>query len=189
MTRINVAVIVGSARRESINRKLAGALMQLGASGAEFSVVEIADLPMFNQDLESDLPAAVTRFKAALAAADAVLFVTPEHNRSIPALLKNAIDWGTRPRGHNNWAGKTVAITGTSQGAIATAVAQQHLRQIVGNLGAVVAGGETYITFRPDLIDEAGGIADQSVRDFLQAFLDKFAVLAVTLAAARPKTG
>lgn len=99
MSKIKIAVIVGSNRRESINRQLAKALAKLGAAKFDASVAQIDDLPMYNQDHEADLPKPVVRFKAELAAADAVLFVTPEHNRSIPAVLKNAIDWGGRPWG------------------------------------------------------------------------------------------
>ncbi len=183
MATLSIAVIVGSARRESINRKLAEALVKLGGDSARFSFVKIDDLPLFNQDMENDLLASVARFKSAIAAADALLFVTPEHNRSIPAVLKNAIDWGTRPRGQNNWTGKPAAITGTSQGAISTAVAQQHLRQIMGDLGCLVAGGETYINFKPGLVDENGGISDESVRGFLEGFIERFVALASRLAA------
>jgi len=181
MANINIAVIVGSNRRESINRKFAHALAHLGKGKADFSFTEISDLPMFNQDMESDLPASVQRFKAAVAAADGVLFVAPEHNRSIPALLKNAIDWGARPYGKNSWAGKPAAITGTSQGAIGTAVAQQHLRQIIGNLGVLVMGGEAYINFKPDFLDEAGHIANDDTKKFLQSFVDRFLALAAKL--------
>ena len=126
------------------------------------------------------MPARVTRFKAEIEQADALLFVTPEHNRSLPAVLKNAIDWGARPYGRNSWAGKPAAITGTSPGAIGTAVAQQHLRQILGNLGVLVMGGEAYITFKPGLIDD-GAITDESTRKFLKAFVDQFTTLLVRL--------
>src|ERR1700674_3689441 len=147
MRKFNVATIVGSNRRESINRRLAHALILLGESEAfEFEFVRIDDLPMYNYDLEDARPPAVVRFTNEVAAADAVLFVAPEHNRSIPAVLKNAIDWGSRPYGRNSWAGKPAAITGTSPGAIGTAIAQQHLRQVLGDLGALIMGGETYIT-------------------------------------------
>ena len=123
----------------------------------------------------------VQRFKHEIERADAVLFVTPEHDRSIPALLKNAIDWGARPYGHNSWAGKPVAITGASPGALGTAIAQQHLRQILGDLGALVMGGEAYITYTPGLIDETNTISDESTRRFLQAYVEQFASLATRL--------
>lgn len=179
-----IAVIIGSNRRESINRKLATAISRLPGTGAVFTVAEIDDLPMYNQDAEANLPPQVVRFKAALAAADGILFVTPEHSRSIPAVLKNAIDWGARPWGKNSWTGKVVAVTGTSPGAIGTALAQQHLRQILGAQGVVLTGGEAYITFKPDLIGADGAIADQSAAGFLSTFVGQFVSLVNRLTAA-----
>ncbi len=183
MAKINIAVVVGSNRRESINRKLAQALARLAPAQLAFNFVQIDDLPLYNQDHEGDLPANVVRFKAEVAAADGLLFVTPEHSRSIPAVLKNAIDWGARPWGHNSWTDKVAAITGTSPGAIGTAVAQQHLRQILAAQGALVMGGEVFITFKPGLVDSADQITDDSTRGFLQAFVDRFATLVRRLAA------
>jgi chromate reductase len=181
MRKFKVAIVVGSNRRESINRKLARALARLADGHFAANFVQIDDLPMYNQDLESPLPAGVARFKAEIEQADALLFVTPEHNRSLPAVLKNAIDWGARPYGRNSWAGKPAAITGTSPGAIGTAIAQQHLRQILGNLRALVMGGEAYITFKAGLIDDADAIADEGTRTFLQAFVDQFTTLLARL--------
>jgi chromate reductase len=183
MAKLNLAVIVGSNRRDSINRKLAHALARLGAGSFEASFPRIDDLPMFNQDLESNLPAEVVRFKGELARADAVLIVTPEHDRSIPAVLKNAVDWGARPYGKNSWAGKPAFITGTSPGAIGSALAQQHLRSVMIGLGVILLGGEAYVTFKPDLVDEAGNIADEGTRNFLQGFIDRFATLVQRLTA------
>jgi chromate reductase len=177
MRELRVAVIVGSNRRESINRRLAKALVRLIEDRFAVDWIRIDDLPIYNQDLEADSPASVKRFKAAIAAADALLFVTPEHNRSIPAVLKNAIDWGSKPTGQNVWKGKVAAITGTSPGAIGTAVGQQHLRQILAILDVLVMGGEAYISFKPDLIDGDGNIADANTRAFLQAYMEKFANL------------
>jgi chromate reductase len=117
--------------------------------------------------------------------ADALLVVTPEHNRSLPAVLKNAIDWGTRPFGRNSWAGKAAAIVGTSPGAIGTAIAQQHLRQVLGDLGTVVMGGEAYVTFKPDLIDETDTVTDERTRSFLQSFIDQFTEFAARLTPAK----
>src|SRR5262245_24500210 len=124
MVSFKIALIVGSNRRESVNKKLAQALAKLGPPGVDLQAVQIDDLPLYNQDNEADLPANVIRFKTQVAGADGVLFVTPEHSRSIPAVLKNAIDWGARPWGKNSWTGKLVAVTGTSPGAIGTALAQ-----------------------------------------------------------------
>ena len=177
MAKLHLAVIVGSNRRDSINRKLAQALTKLGADKFDANFVRIDDLPMFNQDLEGNLPAEVVRFKTELARADGVLIVTPEHDRSIPAVLKNAVDWGARPWGKNSWAGKPAFITGTSPGAIGSALAQQHLRSVMTGLGMILQGGEAYVTFKPDLVDDQGNIGDESTRKFLQGFLDQFASL------------
>jgi chromate reductase, NAD(P)H dehydrogenase (quinone) len=178
-----LAVIVGSNRRDSINRKLAHALAKLGADKFDANFVRIDDLPMFNQDLEGDLPAEVVRYKSEIARADGVLIVTPEHDRSIPAVLKNAVDWGARPYGKNSWTGKPAFITGTSPGAIGSALAQQHLRSVMTGLGMILLGGEAYITFKPNLIDAEGNIGDESTLKFLQGFLDRFASLVVRLSA------
>ncbi len=178
MAKLKLAVVVGSNRRESINRKLAQALTTLGAGAFEANFVQIDHLPMYNQDIEQPVPAPVARFKGEIEAADAVLFVTPEHSRSIPAVLKNAIDWGSRPWGKSSWPGKPAAIIGTSGGVISTAVVQQHLRAILGNLGLHVAGGEAYVRFNPELIDAEGQVTDESVRQFLKGFIDNFAAFA-----------
>lgn len=176
MTVPQIAVIVGSNRRNSINRKLAEAIAKLGAGKFEPKFVRIDDLPLFNQDNEGNLAPEVVRFKDELAKADGVLIVTPEHNRSIPTVLKNAVDWGTRPWGKNNWAGKPIAIAGTSPGALGAALAQSHLRQVLsGSLSAFLFGGEVYVTFKPGLIDDHGNVTDEGTKKFLQGFIDGFA--------------
>ncbi len=182
MAKFKVAVIVGSNRRDSVNRKFAHALAKLGVDNFAFDFIQIDDLPIYNQDLEPELPKSVARFKSEVAAADGVLFVTPEHNRSIPVVLKNAIDWGARPYGQNSWSGKPAAITGTSPGAIGTAIAQQHLRQVLGDLGMLIMGGEAYVSLKPGLIDADGAITDESTRKFLNGFIDQFATLVARLA-------
>jgi chromate reductase, NAD(P)H dehydrogenase (quinone) len=184
MAKPHLAVVVGSNRRDSINRKLALALAKLGADRFDANFVHIDHLPMFNQDLEGSLPSEVVRYKNELAQADGILIVTPEHNRSIPAVLKNAIDWGARPYGQNSWAGKPAFIAGTSPGAIGSALAQQHLRTIMVSLGVILLGGDAYVTFKPNLIDERGNIADESTQKFLQSFVDRFAMLIERLAPA-----
>lgn len=181
MNRLKIAVIVGSNRRESINRRLAEALAKLGEDAFDVAWLGIDDLPMYNADLAP--PPAVERFRAAVAAADGVLIVTPEHNRSIPAVLKSAVDWVSKPPEMNAWRSKPVVITGTSPGAIGTALGQQHLRQILGVLGAVVMGGEAYVSFKPGLIDADGTVADASTRAFLQSYVDQFVALTTKLAA------
>jgi chromate reductase, NAD(P)H dehydrogenase (quinone) len=177
MTLPQIAVIVGSNRRESINRKYAQALVKLGAGKFDAKFARIDDLPMFNQDNEANMPAEAARFKDEITRADGVLIVTPEHDRSMPAVLKNAIDWGARPFGKSVWPGKPGFITGTSGGAIGTALAQQHLRSVMTGLGMILLGGEAYITNKPNLIDDQGNISDENTQKFLQGFVDRFAVL------------
>lgn len=183
MAKLKLAIIVGSNRRESINRKLAQALAKLGEGAFDASFVQIDDLPMFNQDLEPNRPESTLRLKREIEAADAILIVTPEHNRSIPAVLKNAIDWASRPYGKNSWAGKTVAVTGTSGGAVGTAVSQNELRMILTNLAGAVVGGQVFVTFKEDLIDAQHNVTNEATRGFLQGFLDNFAKIAGKLAA------
>lgn len=182
MAKPTLGIIVGSNRRESINRRLARGLASLAVDHFDVAWPRIDDLPMYNQDLEVDRPATVRRFTAEVAAVPALLFVTPEHNRSIPAVLKNAIDWGSKPTDRNVWRGKVAAITGTSFGVIGTAVGQQHLRQILGILGVTVMGGEAYISFTPDPVDRDGNFLDESRRVFCKAYIDQFAVLVARLA-------
>jgi chromate reductase, NAD(P)H dehydrogenase (quinone) len=177
-----IAVIVGSNRRDSINRKLALALIKLGAGKFDAKLVRIDDLPMYNQDNEGTLPPEVVRYKDELARADGVLIVTPEHNRSIPTALKNAIDWGARPWGKSSWPGKPGFITGTSPGAIGTALVQANLRTVMLGLGMTLLGGESYVQFKPNLIDDHGNVTDEGTQKFLQDFVDRFAVLVARLA-------
>jgi len=173
----DVAVIVGSLRKASINKKLAKAVMQLELPSLSFYQVALQDLPIYNQDLEEDRPSAVRYFTAECPRADAVLMVTPEYNRSLPAVLKNAIDWGSKPMAENVWKDKPSAMLGASPGAVGTAVGQQHLRQVLGILGAYVLGGEAYITFKPELIDDQGLIAVDATRKFLQDYMLRFTAL------------
>src|SRR5262245_56346189 len=171
-----IAVIVGSIRRDSINRKLAEALAKLAGPNTEYSFLKIDDLPLFSQDLEPSPPAAVTRLKRETEAADGVLIVTPEYNRSIPGVLKNAIDWASRPYGKNSFGSKPTAALGTSQGAVGTAAAQQHLRSILAYLNVKLMGQpEGYIVFKPGMVDAEGNVPDEGTRKFLQAYVDAFA--------------
>lgn len=182
-----IAIIVGSIRKDSSNLKLAKALEKLGADKFSVTHVRIDDLPLFNQDLESNPPASVVRLKKEIDSADGVLFVTPEYNRSIPGVLKNAIDWASRPYGKNSFAGKPAAICGTSPGAIGTAVAQAHLRSVVaGFLDAVLMGQpELYLTFKEGLIDADGAVSNPDTQKFLQGFVDKFSAHVGTTAKAK----
>ncbi|MGR9426307.1 NADPH-dependent FMN reductase [Rhizobium leguminosarum] len=176
MAKPTVAVIVGSTRKESINLRLAEAIMRLGADALQFKLISIADLPLYNLDLESDWPESAKRFSGEVRAANAVLIVSPEHNRSLPAVLKNCIDWGSRPGAESVWRDRPVAIIGAARGAIGTALVQQHLRVILGTLGAHLLGGEAYIGgFAPELIDEERGVTVETTKAFLQAFVDRFA--------------
>jgi chromate reductase len=172
-----VAVIVGSLRKDSLNRQFTKALAKLAQPKLDLRILEIGDLPFYNQDLEQSLPAAVVRFKGEVEAADAVLFVTPEYLRSIPAALKNAIEWGARPYGRNSWGGKPGAVAGATPGAIGTAVAQSHLRSIAPVLDiALISQPELYLSLKPGQIDADGNIVDEALKSLLQTFIDRFAV-------------
>ena len=173
---LKIAVIVGSLRENSFNRKLARALDKLQHPALQLSEIKIDDIPLYNQDLDNNLPASVVRLKKEITAADAVLFVTPEYNRSIPGVLKNIIDWGTRPYGKNVWAGKRMTAIGTSPGAIGTAVAQSHLRSIMVSIDARFFGQpEVYLVYKEGLIDDNYIVTVENTRKFLQEFLDRFA--------------
>jgi chromate reductase len=181
--KLKLGLIVGSNRKESINRKLGLALAKLGEGAFETNLIQIDDLPMYNQDHENPVPVPVARFKAEVEASDALLFVTPEHNRSIPAVLKNAIDWGTRPWGKSSWPGKPAATIGASGGNISTAVAQQHLRWVLASLPALhLMGGEAYIQFKPELLDADHNVVDDNTKGFLKTFIDNFAGFAAKFA-------
>ncbi|MDM0026535.1 NADPH-dependent FMN reductase [Variovorax saccharolyticus] len=176
MKTYDIAVLVGSLRRESINRKVAEAITRVAPPVLRFRPVLLDELPMYNGDLEAQRPDAVNRFTDQCAAADAFLIVMPEFNRSLPAVLKNAIDWGSKPMDRNVWRDKPVAMSGTSPGAIGTAVGQQHLRQIMGILGASVLGGEAYLSFKPGMLDAQGDFSDEATRNFMAAYMERFSV-------------
>jgi chromate reductase len=183
MAQYQVAVLVGSLRADSINRRLAAAMTRLAPPSLRFYSVDLSALPMYNDDLEVDRTESVKQFIAECAEADAFLMVMPEFNRSLPAVLKNAIDWGSRPLDRSVWRDKPVAISGTSPGAIGTAVGQQHLRQIMGILGSAVMGGEAYVSFKPALIDAEGNVAEESTQQFLAGYMERFAIFTSRLAA------
>jgi chromate reductase len=172
-----VAVFVGSLRKDSINAKFARTLAKLARGRLDFHLVDLSDLPVYNEDLWENPPAGVLRMKDEIAAADAVLFVTPEYNRSIPPVIKNAIDWGTRPWGQNSWAGKPAAIVGTSPGAVGTAAAQGHLRDIVTVVGtALMVQPEVYLVTKRGLIDDDLTVTDADTKAFLEGWIAKFEV-------------
>jgi chromate reductase len=171
-----VAVVNGSLRKDSINRKLALALAKLAGGKLELKLVDLSDLPLFNQDLEANYPAAAQRVKDEIAAADAVLFVTPEHNRSIPAALKNVIDWLTRPYGTGKWQGKIAGIVGTSAGQVGTAIAQAHLRSILVAQGIAVMGRpEIYFIYKEGVFDADHTVTDPQAKKILEGFVEAFA--------------
>lgn len=175
MDRIQVAVFVGSLRGESINLRLARAVEKLAPARFRFSQVRIDDLPLYSQELDADYPPQCRRLKQEVQAADALLFVTPEYNRSIPGALKNALDIGSRPWGANSFGGKPAAMLGASPGAAGTAMAQQHLRSILAYLDvALLAQPEVYIRFTDELIASDGSISSEETRRFLQQFMDRF---------------
>ena len=170
-----IAVIVGSLRRDSFNRQLAGALAQLAPQGFEFVPVRIDDLPLYNQDDDNNPAEPVRRLKTEIAAAQGVLFVTPEYNRSIPGVLKNAIDHASRPYGQSAFAGKAAGIIGISVGAIGTAMAQQHLRNTLAYLDMPTLGQpEAFVQVREGLLADHGEIGIESTRKFLQGWVDKY---------------
>lgn len=172
----HIAVVVGSLRRESINRQLAQALISLAPADFSFEFLDIGALPLYSQDYDADFPDVARQFKQKIEAADGLLFVTAEYNRSIPGVLKNALDWGSRPWGTNSWAGKAGAVAGTSPGATGTALSQQHLRNVLSYLDvATLCQPEMFIKHNPAAIDTTGNILNEDTRKFLQTFVDRYA--------------
>ena len=170
----HIAVIVGSLRRESFNRTLATAIVKLAPADFAFKQLAIGDLPLYDQDDDADPAAPVKRLKTEIAAAQGLLFVTPEYNRSIPGVLKNAIDHASRPYGKSAWAGKPAGVIGVSVGAIGTATAQQHLRNILAYLDVPVMGQpEAFIQTKDGLFDADGELGQES-KVFLQNWMDKY---------------
>lgn len=183
MSQYQIAVVVGSLRRESYNRKLATAVAKLAPAQFSFKQVQIGDLPLYNQDDDAAQADAVKRLKAEIAAAQGLLFVTAEYNRSIPGVLKNAIDHASRPYGQSAWAGKPAGILGASVGAIGTSMAQQHLRNVLAYLDVPTLGQpEAFIHAKDGLFDAAGDIGPDS-RKFLQNWMDHYCAWVVKHAA------
>jgi chromate reductase len=175
-TTYNVGFLVGSLAKASINRLLAQALVKLGKdAGLALEELPIRDLPLYSYDYDADFPPVAKRLKQSIANMDAILFVTPEYNRSIPGALKNAIDWASRPWGSNSFSRKPTAVIGTSPGAIGTAVAQQHLRSVLCFCNSPLMNTlEAYIQFKPGLITETGEVTDASTEEFLRNYLREF---------------
>ncbi|MBR0671619.1 NADPH-dependent FMN reductase [Neoroseomonas soli] len=175
MTRYKVGYLIGSLAAGSINRKLARALIRLAPEGLEFHEISFKDLPLYSYDYDSNYPPVAQAFKGAIAASDAILFVTPEYNRSIPGGLKNAIDWASRPYGTNAFTRKPSAVIGTSPGSIGTAVAQQSLRSVLSFCNSPQMNApEAYIHFTPGLITDDGEVTVASTKEFLRNYMAEF---------------
>ena len=175
MSQYQIAVVVGSLRRDSINRALANALARLATPEFSFKQLEIGDLPLYNQDDDPNPAASVRRLKAEISACSGLLFVTPEYNRSIPGVLKNALDHASRPYGENSWAGRPAGVIGASLGTIGTALAQQHLRNVLAYLDVpTLAQPEAFLQIRDGFFDAAGDFASEGTRKFLQSWMDRY---------------
>jgi chromate reductase len=175
MSSYQVGYFVGSLSSTSINRILSKALIKLAPSDLEFTEIPIGNLPLYSPDYDSEYPPEAVALKDAIAASDAVLFVTPEYNRSIPGALKNAIDWASRPWGKNSFDHMPAAVCGASIGQIGTAVAQQSLRGVLSFCNArQMTAPECYVQFSPEVFLESGEVTNDSTRAFLTAFLDEF---------------
>ena len=174
MIKYQIAIVVGSLRKDSFNRKLANAVVKLAPPEFSFKEVQINDLPLYNQDDDANQAKSVKRLKDEINGAQGILFVTPEYNRSMPGVLKNAIDHASRPYGQNVWAGKPAGILGCSIGVIGTAMAQQHLRNVLAFLDAPTLNQpEAFIQAKDGLFDEAGNISADS-KQFLQNWMDRY---------------
>lgn len=175
MSTHRIAVLVGSLRKDSLNRRLANAIAALAPQDFSFEPLRIDDLPLFNQDEEKQPAAAVTRLKSAIRAADGVLFVTPEYNRSIPGSLKNALDQASRPYGDSAWVGKPAGVMGASQGAPGTSMAQQHLRNILAYLDMPTLGQpEVFLQVKEGTFDASGALVNEETKKFLGKWVDAF---------------
>jgi chromate reductase, NAD(P)H dehydrogenase (quinone) len=175
MPKYEVGYLVGSLSSTSINRLLSKALVQLAPPELRLTEIAIRDLPLYSQDYDADFPPVARSFKQAIADVDAVLFVTPEYNRSIPGGLKNAIDWASRPYGQNALSRKPAGVIGASPGSIGTAVAQSHLRGVLCFCNAPLMNSvEAYVTFKSDLIDANATVSDDSMTDFLRKYMRAF---------------
>jgi chromate reductase len=175
MSTYTVGYFVGSLARASINRKLALALTRLAPTELQMREIPIGELPLYSYDFDADFPPVARALKDAIAAVDAVLFVTPEYNRSIPGALKNAIDWASRPYGQNSFTRKPSAVIGTSPGKIGTAVGQQHLRSILAFCNSPLMNAiEAYIQFEKGLINDEGEVTNSSTADFLRNYMSEF---------------
>lgn len=174
MSQYQIAVVVGSLRKDSFNKKLANALVKLGPAEFTFKQLQIGDLPLYNQDDDANQAEAVKRLKAEISASQGLIFVTPEYNRSVPGVLKNAIDHASRPYGQNAWAGKPAGVIGASVGSIGSALAQQHLRNMLAYLDVPAMGQpEAFIHAKEGLFESDGSIGAGS-KEFLQNWMNQY---------------
>ncbi|KJK11094.1 ACP phosphodiesterase [Terrabacter sp. 28] len=175
MSTYEVGYFVGSLSSTSLNRTLSKALIRLAPKDLSFTEIPIGNLPLYSPDFDSDYPAEPKALKEAIARSQAVLFVTPEYNRSIPGALKNAIDWASRPWGQNSFDHIPAAVIGASPGQIGTALAQQSLRGVLSFCNArQMTAPEAYVTLRPGLVTDDGEVTDESTADFLSGFMQEF---------------
>ena len=190
MPTYQVGYFVGSLSSTSVNRILSKALIRVAPDDLVFTEIPIGNLPLYSQDYDNDYPPEALALKDAIAASDAVLFVTPEYNRSIPGALKNAIDWGSRPWGTNSFSRKPSAVIGTSPGKIGTAVGQQHLRSIMAFCNSPLMNAiEAYIEFTPGLITDDGEVTVDSTAEFLQGYMQEFHGFITRVYTALPRGG
>jgi chromate reductase len=176
MAQKKIGVFVGSLRKESFSRKMAKALIKVSPDSLALEIVEIGELPIYNQDFDDNPPVAYMQFRELLKKFDGVLFVTPEYNRSVPAVLKNAIDVGSRPYGQSAWDGKPGAVMSVSPGALGGFGANHHLRQSLVFLNVpIMAQPEAYIGNAANLFDEKGNLTNDSAREFITKFMQAFA--------------
>ena len=188
METYDVGYLVGSLSKESINRALAHALVRLAPDNLRFTEIPIGNLPLYNRDLDIDYPPEPAALKSAVSASDAILFVTPEYNRDIPGVLKNAIDWGSRPWGTNSWNRKPTAVIGASPGKIGTAVAQQNLRSILSFCNAPQMNyPEAYLQMTPGLVSPDGEVSEPSTEEFLRDWMAQFAAFIERVYLALPR--
>jgi len=183
-----VGYLIGSLSSTSINRMLANAMIRLAPPDMTFTEISFRELPIYSPDYDGEFPHVALAFKKAIADVDAVLFVTPEYNRSIPGGLKNAIDWASRPYGQNSFARKASAVIGASPGPIGTAIAQQHLRSLLGYCNAPQMNApEAYIQFKKGLITAHGEVTDESMAEFLRNYMKQFQAFIVRVLTVVPR--
>jgi chromate reductase len=188
MTTYHVGYLVGSLAKGSLNRLLAKALTRLAPPALQLTEIAFKDLPLYSYDYDADFPPAARAFKKAIADSDAILFVTPEYNRSIPGGLKNAIDWASRPWGQNSFARKPSGVIGTSPGAIGTAVAQQQLRSVLSFCNSPQMNApEAYVQFKPGLITEDGQVTNEKTAEFLRNYMTEFHAFVVRVLTVLPR--